>query len=131
MKKYENAAGLKSLAIETAKMCNGLPSTKFNNVYVGQILRSSSSSASNYRSACRAKSKKDFINKLGTVDEELDETMFFYEMIAEFNSSVKAKLRILYKEANELLSIVVSSINTARENMLNEIRNRMSGKKGQ
>ena len=98
----------------------GLPSTKVNNVYVGQILRSSSSSASNYRSACRAKSKKDFINKLGTVEEELDETMFFYEMIAEFNSNSKGKLRLVYREANELLSIIVSSINTARENMLKE-----------
>ena len=120
MKKHVNAAILKTLAIETAKLCMGLPSTKVNNVYVGQILRSSSSSASNYRSACRAKSKKDFINKLGTVEEELDETMFFYEMIAEFNSNSKGKLRLVYREANELLSIIVSSIKTARESMLKE-----------
>ena len=86
-----------------------------NKVYIDQLLRSSSSSAANYYSACRGKSKPDFINKLKTVEEELDETMFFYEMIAEFNEAFKKELRELYKEANELLSIIVSSINTANK----------------
>lgn len=93
-----------------------LPLTIANKVYTGQIIRSAASSASNYRAACRGKSKADFINKLKIVEEELDETMFFYEMLAEFNPDVKDVLRQLYQEADELLSITVASINTANRN---------------
>ena len=119
MNKKELKARLKQLAINTAKLCMKLPPNPANKVYIDQVIRSSTSSAANYRSACRGKSKPDFINKLKTVEEELDETMFFYEMIAEFNGAFKKDLRELYKEANELLSIMVSSINTANKNLLN------------
>jgi hypothetical protein len=54
------------------------------------------------------------------VEEELDETMFFYEMLAEFNLEIKKELRELFIEANELLSIIVSSINTVNSNILKE-----------
>jgi four helix bundle protein len=119
MDKKELKARLKQLAINTAKLCTNLPLNPVNKVYIDQIIRSSSSSASNYRAACRGKSKPDFINKLKTVEEELDETIFFYEMIAEFNEAFKKDLRELYKEAHELLAIIVSSINTANRNLLN------------
>ncbi len=54
------------------------------------------------------------------VEEELAETMFFYEMIAEFNSEIKKELRELFIEANELLSIVVASINTVNSNIIKD-----------
>jgi four helix bundle protein len=108
---------LKKVAVETAKLTIDLPYNQINKTYCGQIIRCSSSSAANYRAACRAKSKADFVNKLRIVEEELDETMFFYEMIAEFNENKKEALRILYIEANELLSIIVRSINTTLKNM--------------
>lgn len=54
------------------------------------------------------------------MEEELDETMFFYEMLAEFNLEIKKELRELFIEANELLSIIVSSINTVNSNILKE-----------
>jgi len=111
---------LKELAVRTAKLCIKLQANTINKVYIGQIVRSSSSSAANYRAACRGKSKADFINKLKIVEEELDETMFFYEMLAEFNVGYKDELRGLYKEADELLSIIVSSINTANKNRVVE-----------
>jgi len=117
MDEIELKRRLKLLAVNTAKLCMKLPSNAANNVYIGQILRSSSSSAANYWSACRGKSTPDFINKLKTVEEELDETLFFYEMIAEFNPSFKKDLRELYQEANELLSIIVASIKTAISNL--------------
>ena len=91
-----------------------------NKIYSGQVIRSSSSSAANYYSACRGKSKADFINKLKIVEEELDETLFFYEMLAAFNEGMKKELRELYKEGNELLSIIVASINTANSNLVKE-----------
>jgi len=103
MDKKELQKRFKSLAIKTGKLCIKLPFNPPNKVYIDQIIRSSTSSAANYRSACRAKSKADFVHKLKIVEEELDETMFFYEMIAEFNSELKKELRELFIEANQLL----------------------------
>ena len=130
MDKNELKKRLKVLAINTAKLCLKLPINQANKVYTGQVIRSSSSSAANYRAACRGKSKPDFVNKLRIVEEELNESMFFYEMLAEFNEPFKKELRELYKEANELLSIIVASINTTNKNIdiekANKIRNRKS-----
>jgi len=120
MDKKELQKRLKSLAVKTGKLCIKLPFNPTNKVYIDQIIRSSTSSAANYRSACRAKSKADFVNKLKIVEEELDETMFFYEMIAEFNSELKKELRELFIEANQLLSIIVASINTINSNIIKE-----------
>ena len=120
MDKKELQKRFKTLAVKTAKLCIKLPFNSANKVYVDQIIRSSASSAANYRAACRAKSKADFVNKLKIVEEELDETMFFYEMIAEFNSDIKKELREIFIEANELLSIIVASINTSNSNIIKE-----------
>jgi four helix bundle protein len=81
-----------------------------------QIVRSAPSTAANYRAACRAKSAPDFINKLKIVEEELDESMFWLEFIQELLPNFKDDIYPIYKEANELLSITVSSIKTARNN---------------
>ena len=120
MDKKDLKKRLKQLAMNTGKLCLKFPFNAANKVYIDQIVRSSSSSAANYYSACRGKSKADFINKLKIVEEELDETMFFYELLAEFNEPFKTNLRDLYKEANELLSIIIASINTANSNLLKE-----------
>lgn len=111
---------MKTLAVNTGKLCLNLSYNPVNKVYIGQVIRSSSSAAANYRSACRAKSKADFVNKLKIVEEELDETMFFYEMLAQFNPESKKELRILFIEANELLSIIIASINTVNSNIIKE-----------
>ena len=118
MDKKELQKRFKGLAVKTGKLCIKLPFHPANKVYTDQIIRSSTSSAANYRSACRAKSKADFVNKLKIVEEELDETMFFYEMIAEFNSEIKKELRELFIKANQLLSIIVASINTTNSNII-------------
>jgi four helix bundle protein len=118
--KFEIMKRLKALAVNTAKLCLRLPNNIVNKIYIGQIIRCSSSASANYRAACRGKSKADFINKLRIVEEELDETMNFYELLAEFNPDFKTELRVLYTEANELLSIIVSSINTTLKNMAAE-----------
>ena len=120
MDKKELQKRFKTLAVKTAKLCIKLPFNSANKVYVDQIIRSSASSTANYRFACRAKSKADFVNKLKIVEEELDETMFFYEMIAESNSDIKKELREIFIEANELLSIIVAFINTSNSNIIKE-----------
>lgn len=113
MDKHELMKRTKQLAVETGWLCLELPFSAVNKEYARQLIRCSSSAGANYRAACRAKSKPDFINKLRIVEEELDETMFFYELLAEFNVCEKERLRNLYKEANELLSIIIASINTS------------------
>lgn len=115
--KFDIIKRLKLLAVNTERLCLKLPYNVVNKTYISQIVRCSSSSSANYRAACRGKSKADFVNKLRIVEEELDETMHFYELLAEFNEDFKNELRTLYTEANELLSIIISSINTTLKNM--------------
>lgn len=115
--KAEIIKRLKAIAVNTGKLCLKLPNNIVNRTYIGQIIRCSSSASANYRAACRGKSKADFINKLRITEEELDETMHFYELLAEFNEPFKQELRDLISEANELLSIIVASINTTLKNM--------------
>ena len=78
-----------------------------------QLIRSSSSTAANYRAACRAKSTSDFLNKLKIVEEELDESMFWMEFFEAVEVQLDDSKR-LYSEMNELLSIIVSSIRTTK-----------------
>ncbi|WP_316736773.1 four helix bundle protein [Pedobacter aquatilis] len=87
-----------------------------NKNYSNQLVRCSSSVGANYRAACRAKSTADFLNKLKIVEEELDESMFFLELLEEFNPEIKETIKENWKEANELLSIIVASIITIRRN---------------
>ena len=104
----------KSFAISIAELIRELPVNNINNPYCNQLIRSSSSSAANYRAACRGKSTPDFINKLKIVEEELDESIFFLELLIHFNSGFKENIAILLKEGNELLAITVQSIKTSR-----------------
>ena len=108
----------KVVAISVAKLCQKLPSNKINNTYIDQVLRSSASLGANYRAACTAKSTKDFIYKLQVVEEETDETMFFLELLAEFNEKQKPEMRAVYKETEIVLKIIVASIKTS-QNRLN------------
>jgi len=85
------------------------------------MVRSISSSASNYRAACRAKSKADFIYKLKIVEEELDESMFWLELVNNLNEYLALEINTLHTEANELLSITIASIHTARKKLNTEV----------
>ena len=84
-----------------------------------QIVRSGTSPAANYRAACLEKSDKDFLNKLKMVEEELDETIHWLEIIAE--SEMSNKLLGLQQEAHELYKIIVSSIVTTRNRLAKEV----------
>jgi four helix bundle protein len=113
MDKDEFKKRTKSFAINIGKFCKTLPYDPVTKHYIAQIIRCSSSVGANYRAACRAKSKADFINKMRIVEEEGDESMFFLELIYEFHPEKKDEIKLLYKEANEILSMTISSINTA------------------
>jgi four helix bundle protein len=78
-----------------------------------QLMRSGTSVAANYRAACRSRSKAEFIAKLGTVEEEADETAFWLELIIEGDLLAAAKIQPLLTEALELVAITVASKKTA------------------
>ncbi|MCU0347016.1 MAG: four helix bundle protein [Saprospiraceae bacterium] len=82
-----------------------------------QLVRSCTSPGANYRAACRGKSGPDFINKLKMVEEELDETQYWLEMIVAFIPEKRSTVAVLWKEADELLSITVASIKTSRKSV--------------
>jgi four helix bundle protein len=101
-------------AIENGVLIQMLPKSIINTAYSNQLIRSSNSPGTNYRAACRAKSPADFINKLKIVEEGLDESSYFLELIAHFNPDLKLPIDTLVRESNELIAITVSSIKTAR-----------------
>jgi four helix bundle protein len=108
----------KDFAIAVAELIQVLPKNTINSAYSNQLVRSSSSPGTNYRAALRGKSTADFINKLKIVEEELDESIYFLELIEHFNSSHINTIIPLVKEGNELLAITVASLKTARANMV-------------
>ena len=81
-----------------------------------QLLRAGTSVAANYRAVCRSKSDADFIHKLATVVEETDETLLWLELLEEAGICPTANLAPLKKEADELLRIMQTSLNTAKRN---------------
>ena len=104
----------KEFAKEIIKLCRKLPKDREGNLIGNQIFRSGTSVAANYRSACRARSKAEFISKLAIVEEEADETLFWLEIIKEMEILDKQSIDRLMKENDEIIAIVVTSIKTAR-----------------
>lgn len=104
----------KHLAIETIKLVEGLPRGRTADVLGKQILRSGTSVGANYRAASRAKSKPDFISKMGIVEEEADETLYWLELLLAAKLVTQNQIQCLVTEGNEILAMVVSSIKTAR-----------------
>ena len=78
-----------------------------------QVLRAGTSGAANYRAVNRARSRAEFISKMGVVVEETDETVFWLELLVETNTVSKVRLQDLLVEANELLAIFAASHWTA------------------
>ena len=104
----------RALALRVIKLASSLPSTPPGRVIGDQILRSATSVGANYRAATRAKSTADFIHKMGTVEEEADECMYWMELIVEAELMKEELIRDLYREADEVLAMVVASIRTAK-----------------
>ena len=106
----------KAFALRILKLVDALPKTTAGRALASQIVRSGTSVAANYRAACRARSTSDFIAKMGIVEEEADETLFWLELLEEAALVTADKLTAIKKEANELIAITVASIKTARRN---------------
>ena len=96
------------------KLIESLPKNMTASVIGRQLLRSATSVGANYRAVCRAKSRADFIAKLGIVEEECDESLYWLEMLVETNQIKSTLVSNLMKEGEEILAIVVASAKTAR-----------------
>lgn len=102
-------------------MVDSMPNRISSMAIAKQIVRSGTSPAANYRAACLGKSDKDFLNKQKMVEEELDETIHWLEIIAESEMIPANKLLGLQQEAHELYKIIVSSIVTTRNRLAKEV----------
>lgn len=106
----------KRFALEIIKFCESLPKDDTSRTLGRQLLRAGTSVAANYRSACLAKSKADFISKLRIVLEEADESAFWIELLVESGKIDMTQSKAVLKEATELTAISMASINTALTN---------------
>lgn len=104
----------KEFALRIIKLVDSLPNTLAARTIGGQLIRSGTSASANYRAACRARSNADFIAKLGIVEEESDESVFWIEMLVDAKIIKLNLVEDLIDEGNQLTAIFVASINTAR-----------------
>ena len=113
---YENLKQrTKRFGLGIIRLVESLPKDQTCKILGNQLLRAGTSVGANYRAACRAKSSADFISKLGTVEEEADESGYWLEMLVDAEKLGPAAAAPLLQESGELTAIAVSSINTARK----------------
>lgn len=104
----------KRFAVNTVRLCRELPPTLDGRRIGGQLIDSSTSVAANYRAACRARSRAEFIAKLGIVLEEVDESLFWLELIIELKLVPLTRADTLLIEADELTAIFTAAVKTAK-----------------
>jgi four helix bundle protein len=109
-------ARTKKFAIEIIQFFTKLPKSDEARVLGRQLLRAGTSVAANYRAACRSKSEADFIHKVGTVVEETDESLLWLELLQEAQICSEVLIAPLKSEADELVRIFQTSLNTAKRN---------------
>ena len=109
----------KQFALRVIRLSDTLPRQMAADVIGRQLIRSATSVAANYRAACRGKSRADFISKMGTVEEEADESALWLELLIDSQLVPAERLGALRQEADEMTAIVVSSIRTARSGSTN------------
>jgi four helix bundle protein len=114
MKSEELRNRTKDFAHRCVKLSMALPDTYLGNHIKGQLIRCSTSVASNYRAVCIAQSKASFISKMSIVIEEVDESYFWLEFIIDEELLKKELVEPLLKEANELTAMFIASRKTAR-----------------
>jgi four helix bundle protein len=104
----------KMLALRVIRLVEALPGNRTSDVIGRQLLRSATSVGANYRAACRARSNADMIAKLGIVEEEADETLYWLELLIEAGLMSESRLAELMQETDEIVAMTVASIRTLR-----------------
>lgn len=103
----------KKFALQVIKLVGLLPRNIEGRTIGGQLIRSGTSVGANYRSACRSRSKAEFIAKMGIVEEEADEAAYWLELIIEGNLMRMVMVKPLHQEADELVAIMAASRKSA------------------
>lgn len=104
----------KAYALAIIRLVQSLPNTPTARLVGSQLLKCGTSVGANYRAPCRAKSQADFIAKMGIVEEEADESLYWMEILVDSNVVQPSAVAELSDEGNQIVAIVVASINTAR-----------------
>jgi len=104
----------KAFALEVVALVEELPAGRSADSIGNQLLRSGTSVGANYRAACHARSRREFIAKLGIVEEEADESQFWMDLIIARGCADADRVTKLRDEARQLVAIIVTSIRTAR-----------------
>jgi four helix bundle protein len=104
----------RAFALRIIRLVESLPRNRTADVVGKQLLRCGTSVGANYRASCRARSQADFVSKMGIVEEEADETIYWIELLIESGLIEKDRVTNLLDEANQIVAIVVTSIKTAR-----------------
>ena len=112
----------KKFALEIIRLVENLPKNRIADILGRQILRSGTSVGANYRASCRARSRADFISKMGIVEEEADESLYWLELLLEAKLVRQDQIQHLVAEGNEITAMVIASIRTARRNKSNAER---------
>jgi four helix bundle protein len=126
MNETEMKQRTKQFALRVLKLADALPKTRSGNAIGGQIVRSGTSVAANYRALCRAKSRADFINKTSIVEEEADESSVWLELLVDAGLLGSRQVQPLLQEANEITAILVASRKTAAGRQAPSFENRNS-----
>jgi len=109
----ELKARTKELALRVIRLVDALPNSVKGRAIANQVMRSSTSVAANYRAACRARTRAEFIAKIGVVEEEADEAAFWLELIIDSKIRSKTQIEPLLKKAGELVAIMAASRKSA------------------
>jgi four helix bundle protein len=104
----------KRFALKIIQLVETLPKSRTGDVIGRQLLKSATSVGANYRAACRARSHADFISKMGIVEEEADETIYWLELLIESRLMKRNLIEDLVKEADELTAIFTASCKSAK-----------------
>jgi four helix bundle protein len=104
-----------SFALRILRLVEALPDCGVCRTLGNQILRSGTSIGANARAAKRGRSRAEFIAKMGIVEEEADETLYWLELLVAAGKITPKKVEAMIKEANEILAITVATIKTARQ----------------
>ena len=107
-------ARTREFALDVVRLCETFSDHGAVHILGNQLLRAATSVAANYRAACRSKSHADFISKIGTVEEEADESLFWLEMLRDSGLTPESDLTALLREADELTAIMTASGRSAK-----------------
>lgn len=109
-------ARTRAFALRVIKLVDSLPPDRVSDVLGKQLLRSATSIGANYRAARRARSRAEFISKLGIVEEEADESSYWLELLGESERVKSTRLAALRNECDEFVAIIVATIRSSKKN---------------